>query len=96
MSRSPKYKFRLYVADSTHNSALALANLTAICKANLAGDFELEVVDVFKEPTRAAADGIRMTPTLLKLMPAPARKIVGNLSSAAQVITALGLVPDAA
>jgi circadian clock protein KaiB len=96
MSRAAKYKFRLYVADSTHNSALALANLTAICKAHLAGDFELEVVDVFKEPNRAAADGIRMTPTLIRLLPAPPRKIVGNLSDTSQVMHALGLVPDAA
>jgi circadian clock protein KaiB len=96
MSRAAKYKFRLYVADSTHNSAMALANLTAICKAHLDGPFELEVVDVFKEPNRAAADGIRMTPTLLKLTPTPVRRIVGNLSHTAQVVHALGLEPDIA
>jgi circadian clock protein KaiB len=95
MSRAAQYKFRLYVADSTHNSAMALANLTAICKKRLAGDFELEVVDVFKEPTRAAADGIRMTPTLIRLLPGPTRKIVGNLSDTPQVMHALGLPADA-
>jgi circadian clock protein KaiB len=93
MSRAVKHKFRLYVADSTHNSVLAFTNLTAICKEHFAGDFEVEVVDVFKDPNRAAADGIRMTPTLLKLSPAPARRIVGNLSDTAKVVHALGLVP---
>jgi circadian clock protein KaiB len=96
MRSTAKYKFRLYVADSSHNSALALANLAAICKDRLAGDFELEVVDVFKEPNRAAADGIRMTPTLIRLLPGPVRKIVGNLSDTPQVMHALGLPANAA
>jgi circadian clock protein KaiB len=85
MSRQPQYKFRLYTADGTHNSAHAL------CNAYLADRHEIEIVDVFREPQRALMDGIRMTPTLLKLAPAPRCRIVGSLSQTARVLTALGL-----
>jgi len=96
MSRTAQYRFRLYTADGTHNSAQALANLTALCDAYLANRHEIEVVDVFREPQRALTDGIRMTPTLLKLAPAPGCRIVGSLSQTARVLTALGLEERAA
>ena len=91
MSRHLKFKFCLYVADSTQNSAQARANLSAICRDHLPGQHEIEIVDVFKEPTRALADGIFMTPTLVKLAPFPAKKIVGTLSQTETVLQALGL-----
>ena len=96
MSRGDIYRFRLYTADGTHNSALALANLTALCDEYLANRHEIEIVDVFREPQRALTDGIRMTPTLLKLVPAPGCRIVGSLSQTARVLTALGLEERAA
>ena len=91
MSRSALFKFRLYVAGDALNSAQARANLTALCRAHLACRHEIEVVDVFREPKRALADGIFMTPTLVKLAPLPVRTIVGTLSQTQTVLQALGL-----
>jgi len=91
MSRRIMLKFRLYVAGDALNSAQALANLTALCRAQLPGRHEIEVVDVFKDPQRALADGIFMTPTLIKLAPSPVRRIVGTLSRTETVLQALGL-----
>ena len=91
MSRRPIFKFRLYVAGGTQNSAQALANLTALCRAHLPDRHEIEVVDVLQEPKRALTDGILMTPTLVKFEPPPVRKIVGTLSKTQTVLQALGL-----
>lgn len=88
------FRFRLYVAADSLNSTQASSNLNALCKAHLAGHHEIEVVDVFKEPARAIAEGIRMTPTLLKLTPAPARRIIGTLVDLDRVLQTLGLDPD--
>ncbi len=91
MSRPITFEFRLYIAGDAQNSAQAMANLAAICRAHLADRHEIELVDVFLEPKRALADGILMTPTLIKLTPGPVRKIVGTLSQVAPVLHALGL-----
>ena len=91
MSRGVMLKFRLFVAGDGLNSAQALANLTALCQAQLPGRHEIEVVDVFKDPQRALADGVFMTPTLIKLAPSPVRRIVGTLSRTQTVLQALGL-----
>jgi circadian clock protein KaiB len=85
------FKFRLYVTGSAQNSAEAVANLTALCRTHLADRHEIEFVDVSLDPRRALTDGIFMTPTLIKLAPAPTRMIVGTLSKAQRVIQALGL-----
>ncbi|HUF93899.1 MAG TPA: circadian clock KaiB family protein [Candidatus Limnocylindria bacterium] len=91
MSRRSTFTFRLYVAGEAENSTQAVANLTALCRAHLPGRHEIEVVDVFRQPRRALADRIFMTPTLVKCAPAPARRIVGTLSQALTVMHALGL-----
>ncbi len=91
MSRPTMYKFRLYIAGDTQNSILALANLSALCETRLPSHYKIEVVDVLREPKRALADGIFMTPTLVKLAPTPARKIVGTLSDSDRVSGVLGL-----
>ena len=91
MKKDAKFKFRLYVAGEAHNSVQALVNLNAICLAHLPDRHVIEVVDVFKEPGRALADGIFLTPTLIKLGPLPMRRIVGTLSQAQVVLQALGL-----
>lgn len=90
------YRFRLYVAGDGTNSAQAVANLAALCQAHLAQRCAVEIVDVFEEPMRALEDGVFMTPTLLKLAPTPARKIVGTLSQMASVLAALNLADGAA
>ena len=91
MSRRALFKFHLYVAGDAPNSAQAIANLAAFCLAHLPDRYEIEVVDVFREPKRALAEGIFMTPTLGKLAPSPARRIVGTLSQTQTVLQALGL-----
>jgi len=96
MSRRAMFKFRLYVAGDALNSAQALANLTALCRAQLPDRHEIEIVDVFREPQRALADGIFMTPTLVKFAPSPARRVVGTLSQTQPVLQALGLETIAA
>jgi circadian clock protein KaiB len=87
----PTLKLRLYVAGGAPNSVRAIANLAAICKEHLQSAFRLEIIDVLKFPLRALADGVLVTPHLAKLSPAPAARIVGNLSDRASVLTALGI-----
>lgn len=89
--RLPTFKFRLYVAGDAENSAQAVANLNSLCRTHLAGRFEIEVVDVFKDPKRALQDDIQMTPTLLKLAPAPVKTLVGTLNQLGPVLRSLGL-----
>jgi circadian clock protein KaiB len=91
MSRRSIFKFQLFVAAGTPNSNQAVFNLNAICRTHLAGRHEIEIVDVVREPKRALAGDIRMTPTLLKLSPAPIRRIVGTLSQTQRVLDTLGL-----
>jgi circadian clock protein KaiB len=92
MTRRTKFKFRLYIAGDAQNSAHAVANLSALCRIHLLDRHDIEIVDVFREPRRALADGIFMTPTLVKLAPSPApKKIVGTLSQTQPVLQALGL-----
>lgn len=91
MSRPARFRFRLYVAGDALNSALAHANLTALCRDYLPGRHEIEVVDVFREPKRALDDGILLTPTLVKLAPTPTRRIVGTLGQIEPVLQVLGL-----
>lgn len=73
------------------NSAQAVANLTALCRTYLPDRHSIQVVDVFREPLQALAEGITLTPTLIKLGPSPSVRIVGNLSQTTPVLQALGL-----
>jgi circadian clock protein KaiB len=92
MSRRTRFRFRLYIAGDAQNSAQAVANLNALCRTHLIDRHDIEVVNVFKEPKRALADGIFLTPTLVKLAPSPApKRIVGTLSQTDPVLRALGL-----
>lgn len=82
---------RLYVAGGAPNSLQAIANLEAICREHLKDGHRLEVVDVLKQPQRAMAEGVIVTPSLAKLSPLPAANVVGNLSDKDKVLLALGL-----
>lgn len=92
MSGEAIYSFRLFIAADGHNSMEAIANLNAICRQHLTGRHKTEIVDVFQHPGRAQAEGILMTPTLLKLTPLPLRRIIGTLSETEKVLQALGLM----
>jgi len=91
MNKGPIFRFRLYIAGDTHNSAQANANLAALCRTYLPGRHKIDVVNVLQEPGRALAEGVFMTPTLVKLAPLPAQKIVGTLSQTQTVLQILGL-----
>jgi len=96
VSRRVPYRLRLYVAGGALNSAQALANLRAFCASELPGRCDIEVVDVFREPRRALADAVFMTPTLVKLGPGPSARIVGTLSHIPPLRAALGMEAQAA
>lgn len=96
MSRRAMFRFRLYVAGEAPNSVQAIANLAALCRAYLPERHEIEIIDVFREPKRALAESIFMTPTLVVLAPLPVRKIVGTLNRTQTVLLALGLADIAA
>lgn len=87
--RAAKLKLRLYIAGQAANSVHALSRITALCHEHFPSAHELEVVDVLDHPQRAMADGVVVTPTLLKLRPAPVQRIVGGLSDASQVLRIL-------
>jgi circadian clock protein KaiB len=80
---------RLYVAGSSPNSLRAIANTKAICDEHFASAYELEIVDMLEQPERGLADGIVVTPTLLKLLPVPVQRVIGNLSDTNQVLMTL-------
>ena len=92
--RAPVFCFRLFVAGDAANSAQAIANLAALCRVHLPSRHEIEIVDVFREPARALAEGVFLTPTLVRLTPRPIRKIVGTLSQTDVVLMSLGLGID--
>jgi circadian clock protein KaiB len=83
---------RLYIAGRAPNSVKAIANLEAICRQHLKDAYKLEIVDVCEHPRRALDDGVLVTPSLTKLLPAPGANVIGNLSDTASVLAALGLV----
>jgi circadian clock protein KaiB len=81
---------RLYVAGQAPNSVLAIANVKAICEGHYLRGYKLEIVDLMDHPLRALEDGIVVTPTLVRLSPKPARKVIGTLSDEKQVLLVLG------
>ena len=87
------FALRLYVAGASPSSSRALSNLRAFCDKHLGGCPPVEVVDVVKDATQALADGVIVTPTLVRLAPAPPQKIVGDLSDEARLRVAFEL-PD--
>ena len=87
----PAYKFRLFVTGSTPNSLRAINNLQRICEAHLAGRYSLEIVDVYQQPAVAQSEQIIALPLLIRKMPLPERKLIGDLSETERVLNALGL-----
>ncbi len=92
--KNPKgeiWELRLYVAGQTPKSLTAFANLQKICKEHLAGKYTIEVVDLLKNPTLAKGDQILALPTLVRKLPEPVRKIIGDLSNTERVLVGLDL-----
>ncbi len=82
---------RLYVAGQTPKSARALVNLTSLCETHLHGRYEIEVIDLAEHPALARSDDILAVPTLVRRLPAPFRKVIGDLSNAESVLIGLRL-----
>lgn len=90
---SEKFVLRLYVTGSTPRSTVAIRNLKAICEEHLRGRYQLEVIDIYQRPTLAKDEQIIATPTLIKVLPAPIRRLIGDLSSEERVLLGLDLRP---
>ena len=85
------WELRLYVAGQTPKSLTAFANLKKICEEHLAGEYHIEVVDLLKQPQLASGDQILAIPTLVRKLPEPIRKIIGDLSDTERVLVGLNL-----
>ncbi|MDB6166124.1 MAG: thiol-disulfide isomerase [Lacunisphaera sp.] len=85
------YKLQLYVTGTSPRSTQAISNLRALCEEYLAGRYELEVIDLYQEPERAAAGQVVASPTLVKTLPKPLMRMVGNLANREQLMIKLDL-----
>lgn len=93
-AKADTYILRLYVAGQTPKSVTAFANLNKICEEHLAGRYKIQVVDLLENPQLARGDQILAIPTLVRKLPLPVRRILGDLSSVERVLIGLDLVPQ--
>jgi circadian clock protein KaiB len=87
------YRLRLYVTGATPRSLRAIENLKHLCESRLSGRYDLEVVDIYQQPQLAREDQIVAAPTLLKLLPWPLRRLIGDLADHEHVLLGLDLAP---
>ena len=87
------YDFRLYVAGQTPKSLAAIANLKALCEDHLAGRYNIEVIDLLVTPQLAAGDQIVALPTLVRRLPPPLKRVIGDLSNTERVLVGLDIRP---
>ena len=92
-AESEQYVLRLYVTGMTPKSIRAVENVRAICEQHLQGRYDLEVIDIYQQPTLAKGEQIVAAPTLIKKLPHPLRKIIGDMSSTERVLLGLDLRP---
>jgi circadian clock protein KaiB len=93
MTDPERWLLRLYVAGQTPRSLAAFGNLKAICEEHLAGRYEIEVIDLREQPEYAQGDNILAVPTLVRRLPEPITKIIGDLSDTEKVLVGLQLLP---
>jgi circadian clock protein KaiB len=92
-AKEEKWELRLYIAGNTSKSATALANLKRYCEQHLGDRYSLEVIDLLVQPQLAAGDQIFAIPTLVRKVPVPIRKIIGDLSNEEKVLVGLNIRP---
>jgi circadian clock protein KaiB len=92
-TRANFWELRLYIAGQTPNSVAAIANLKKICEDQLKGKYRIEVIDLLKKPQLAKGDQIVAIPTLVRRLPPPVKKIVGNLSKTERALVGLDIQP---
>lgn len=88
-----QWKLRLYVAGQTPKCITAFANLKKLCEERLGGNYSIEVIDLLRKPQLASGDQILAIPTLVRRLPSPMKKIIGDLSNTERVLVGLDLVP---
>jgi len=88
-----KYVLKLYITGMTPKSRIAIQNLQKLCEEYLKGRYELEVIDIYQQPTLARGEQIIATPTLIKKLPEPVRRLIGDLSATDRVLLGLDLKP---
>ncbi len=87
------YVLRLYITGTTPKSLSAISNIKKICEEHLQGRYDLEVIDIYQQPSLAAGEQIIAVPTLIKKLPSPLRKLIGDMSNAEHVLLGLDLKP---
>src|SRR5688572_9519957 len=92
-SGADTWQLRLYVAGESPKSLEAFANLRRLCESHLAGRYQIEIIDLLQHPELARGDQIVAIPTLVRRLPAPFRKVIGDLSDTDRVLVGLQLVP---
>jgi circadian clock protein KaiB len=92
-SKKKYWQLRLYIAGQTPKSVLALKNINKYCKEHMAGQYSIEIVDLLKNPQLAEGDQIFAIPTLVRKVPEPIRKIIGDLSNEEKVLVGLNIRP---
>ncbi len=89
-----KYLLKLYITGNTPRSQRAIANLLRICQEELSEQYQVEIVDVLEQPEMAEQEKILVTPTLIKQLPPPLQRIIGDLSNTDTLMLGLDLVPN--
>jgi circadian clock protein KaiB len=92
MTTKKNWELRLYIAGQTPKSTLALKNITRYCEEYLAGEYSIEIIDLLKTPQLAEGDQIFAIPTLVRKLPEPIRKIIGDLSNKEKVLVGLNII----
>lgn len=93
MSTEQTWELKLYIAGKTAKSVTALRNLKKYCEQHVKGKYKIEVIDLLKKPQLAEGDQIFAVPTLVKKIPEPIRKIIGDLSNEEKVLVGLNIIP---
>ena len=93
MRPKEKYVLRLYVAGINPRSSTAIRNVTAICEENLKDRYELEIIDIYQQPTLAKGEQIIAAPTLIKKLPQPLRRFIGDMANKDRILVGLDLKP---
>jgi circadian clock protein KaiB len=93
MQNRAKYVLRLYITGMTPKSTRAIANVQKLCEKYMAGCYELEVIDIYQQPKLAAGEQIIATPTLIKKLPLPLRKLIGDMSDTEKFLVGIDLKP---
>ena len=94
LEAAERWELRLYVAGQTPKSLAAFANLKKICETHLRGKYRIEVIDLLANPELARADEIVALPTLVRKLPPPVKKIIGDLSNKQRTLVGMELVPE--